>query len=169
MFLPEKDVYSVSIRKLESQLSGLFGGRVAEELIFGTDAVTTGASNDIEKATEIARKIVTSWGLSQKMGPINYSADEGEIFLGKSVTKHREMSDATAHSIDAEIHEIVDRNYKRATKILKEQTKVLHLMADSLMKYETIVVSQIDDIMAGKKPKPPEGWVEPKKADDAKS
>ena len=162
MFLPEKDMYSVSIRKLESQLSGLFGGRVAEELIFGEDAVTTGASNDIERATDIARNIVTSWGLSSKLGPINYSADEGEVFLGKSVTKHREMSDATAQMIDKEIHDIVDRNYQRAQKLLKDNIKILHLMADVLMKYETIEVEQIDSIMEGKEPKPPEGWVEPK-------
>lgn len=161
MFLPEKDMYSVSIRKLEGQLSGLFGGRVAEEIVFGQEAVTTGASNDIEKATELARKIVTSWGLSSTMGPINYSADEGEVFLGKSVTKHREMSDATAQLIDKEIHEIIDRNYQRATKILKDNMKILHLMAEVLMKYETIEADQIDMIMEGKSPKPPEGWVEP--------
>lgn len=166
MFLPEKDMYSVSIRKLESQLSGLFGGRVAEELIFGEDAVTTGASNDIERATEIARNIVTSWGLSSKLGPINYSADEGEVFLGKSVTKHREMSDATAQMIDKEIHDIVDRNYQRAQKLLKDNIKILHLMADVLMKYETIEVNQIDSIMEGKEPEPPEGWVEPKAEKD---
>ncbi|MEC7030851.1 MAG: ATP-dependent zinc metalloprotease FtsH [Pseudomonadota bacterium] len=171
MFLPEKDTYSVSIQKLEGQLSGLFGGRVAEALIFGEEAVTTGASNDIERATDIARKIVTTWGLSSKMGPINYSADEGEVFLGKSVTKHREMSDATAEMIDKEIHEIVDRNYQRAVKILKDNIKILHLMADVLMQYETIEVEQIDMIMEGKKPKPPQGWVEPepkpKKTDSA--
>ena len=166
MFLPEKDMYSVSRRKLESQLSGLFGGRVAEELIFGEDAVTTGASNDIERATEIARNIVTSWGLSNKLGPINYSADEGEVFLGKSVTKHREMSDATAQMIDKEIHDIVDRNYQRAQKLLKDNIKILHLMADVLMKYETIEVEQIDSIMEGKEPTPPEGWVEPKEDKD---
>ncbi len=160
MFLPEKDAYSVSIQKLESQLSGLYGGRVAEEVIFGKDAVTTGASNDIEKATELARKIVSNWGLSEKMGPINYSADEGEIFLGRSVTKHREMSDQTAQMIDKEIHELIDKNYKRAEKILKENIKILHLMADCLMKYETIEQEQIDIIMEGKQPMPPEGWVE---------
>jgi cell division protease FtsH len=160
MFLPEKDAYSVSIQKLESQLSGLYGGRVAEEIIFGKEAVTTGASNDIERATELARKIVSNWGLSEKMGPINYSADEGEIFLGRSVTKHREMSDQTAQNIDREIHNIVDRNYARAVKILKDNIKILHLMADSLMKYETIEVEQIDMIMEGKEPTPPAGWVE---------
>lgn len=160
MFLPEKDAYSISMRKLESQLSGLYGGRVAEILVYGKDSVTTGASNDIEKATEIARKIVTSWGLSDKMGPINYSADEGEVFLGKSVTKHREMSDATAAAIDAEIHGIIDRNYQRAVDILKDNLEILNLMADSLMKYETIEASQIDMIMDGKKPHPPQGWKE---------
>ena len=168
MFLPEKDSYSVSIRKLESQLSGLFGGRAAEELIFGAESVTTGASNDIEKATEISRKIVTSWGLSNSMGPINYSADEGEVFLGKSVTKHREMSDATAQKIDAEIHDLVERNYARAMKLLKDNIKILHLMADSLIKYETIEESQINTIMEGKEPEAPEGWVEPKREESAK-
>ncbi|UTC25007.1 ATP-dependent zinc metalloprotease FtsH [Candidatus Comchoanobacter bicostacola] len=158
MFLPEKDHYSVSIRKLESQLSGLYGGRVAEELIFGKDAVTTGASNDIEKATELARNIVSIWGLSDKMGPINYSTEEGEVFLGKSVAKHRDMSDSTAQSIDKEIHTIVDRNYQRALKILKDNIKILHLMADCLIKYETIEQDQIDLIMEGKEPNPPEGW-----------
>ena len=158
MFLPEEDRYSHSKQRLESQISSLFGGRLAEEIIFGAEAVTTGASNDIERATEIARGMVTKWGLSEKMGPLAYSEEDGEVFLGHSVTQRKTVSDETAHSIDEEVRKIIDTNYERAKNILIENLDKLHVMADALVKYETISVEQIDDIMAGKKPRPPEDW-----------
>jgi cell division protease FtsH len=162
MYLPEEDRYSHSKRGLESRISSLFGGRVAEELIFGFEKVTTGASNDIQRATELARNMVTKWGLSERLGPLTYSEDEGEVFLGHSVTQHKNVSDGTAHAIDEEIRAIIDRNYQRATGILKEHMDKLHAMADALMKFETIDAHQIDDIMAGKPPRAPEDWEDDK-------
>lgn len=158
MFLPEADRYSYSKRRLECQLAALFGGRVAEEIIFGPEAVTTGASNDIEKATEIARNMVTRWGLSDELGPLTYGEEQGEIFLGRTMTQRREVSDDTNRKIDLEVRKIVDRAYEAAKKILKEQDKKLHLMADALMKYETIDATQIKEIMENKEPSPPAGW-----------
>jgi len=158
LFLPEEDRYSYSKRRLESQLSSLFGGRVAEELIFGADAVTTGAQNDIHRATEIARNMVTKWGLSEQLGPRTYSEDEGEVFLGHSVTQHKVVSDETTHVIDLEVRRFIDRNYDRAREILTDNMDKLHAMAAALMKYETIDRAQIDDIMAGNPPRPPENW-----------
>ncbi|MCZ6560015.1 MAG: ATP-dependent zinc metalloprotease FtsH [Gammaproteobacteria bacterium] len=158
VFLPEEDRYSFSKRRLESQISSLFGGRIAEAMIFGDDAVTTGAANDIERATSLARNMVTKWGLSDGMGPLTYSEDEGEIFLGHSVTQHKQVSDETAYAIDREIRVLIDRNYERAEKVLTKQTKKLHKMAEALIKYETIDEEQIKDIMAGKKPRPPADW-----------
>lgn len=157
MFLPEEDRYSYSKTALESQISSLYGGRIAEEMIGGPDSVTTGASNDIERATEIAKNMVTKWGLSE-MGPLSYSEDEGEVFLGRQVTQHKNMSDTTAEQIDKEIRDIIDRNYARAEKILEEHVDKLHLMAKALMKYETIDAKQIAEIMQGNEPSPPEGW-----------
>ena len=158
MFLPEDDRYSFSKRRLESQISSLFGGRIAEEIIFGKEAVTTGASNDIERATDIARNMVTKWGLSEKLGPLTYSEDEGEVFLGRSVTQHKNMADDTARVIDEEIRDFIDRNYERAETILNEKLEILHLMAEALIKYETIDSDQIDEIMEGKVPSPPADW-----------
>jgi cell division protease FtsH len=158
MFLPEEDRYSHSKQRLESQISSLFGGRLAEELIFGAEAVTTGASNDIERATEIARGMVTKWGLSEKMGPLAYSEEEGEVFLGHSVSQSKTVSDETAHLIDQEVRKIIDTNYQRARTMLVENMDKLHSMAEALIKYETIDAGQIDDIMAGKKPRPPADW-----------
>ena len=158
MFLPEEDRYSHSKTRLESEISTLFGGRLAEEIIFGADAVTTGASNDIERATEIARNMVTKWGLSEKLGPLTYSEDEGEVFLGRSVTKHKSVSDETSHAIDEEIRQFIDRNYERAEKMLNDNMDKLHVMAEALLKYETIDAKQIEEIMAGKVPGPPEDW-----------
>jgi len=160
MFLPEEDRHSYSKQRLESQISSMFGGRIAEELIFGKDMVTTGASNDIQRTTEIAHNMVTKWGLSDKLGPLTYSDEEGEVFLGHSVTQHKAVSDETTHTIDQEVRTIVDRNYARAEKILKENIDKLHKMAEALIKYETIDSKQIDDIMAGKEPRPPQGWGE---------
>jgi len=158
MFLPEEDRLSYSKELLESQISSLFGGRIAEELIFGKESVTTGASNDIERATKLARNMVTKWGLSEKLGPLAYSEDEGEVFLGHSVTQHKNISDETAHTIDSEIRSLIDRNYKRAEKLLKENLDKLHVMAEALIKYETIDTNQINEIMDGKIPGPPADW-----------
>lgn len=161
MFLPETDRYSYSKEHLESLISRMFGGRIAEELIFGIDKVTTGASDDIKRATGIARDMVTKWGLSERLGPLMYSEEEEEVFLGRSVTQHKNVSDDTAHTIDEEIRSFIDRNYERANRILHENIDKLHTMADALMKYETIGSDQIDDIMAGKTPRPPKDWIDP--------
>jgi cell division protease FtsH len=158
MFLPEEDRYSFSKERLESQISSLFGGRLAEEIIFGQDSVTTGASNDIHRATEIARNMVTKWGLSEKLGPLTYSEEEGEVFLGHAVTTHKTVSEETAHIIDEEIRNVIDRNYRRAERLLNENMGKLHTMAEALIKYETIDTEQIQDIMAGKTPRPPQDW-----------
>ena len=158
MFLPEEDRYSYSKERLESSICSLFGGRIAEELIFGAEHVTTGASNDIQRVTEMARNMVTKWGLSEKLGPMTYSEEEGEVFLGHSVAQHKNVSDETAHIIDEEVRRIVDRNYERARTILTEKKDKLHAMADALMKYETLDMKMIDRIMEGKEPGPPEGW-----------
>jgi cell division protease FtsH len=158
MFLPEADRYSHSKEHLESQISTLFGGRLAEEIIFGREKVTTGASNDIKRATDIARGMVTKWGLSEKLGPLTYLEEEEEVFLGRSVTQHKNVSDDTAHAIDEEIRAVIDRNFQRSRDILTENLDKLHRMAEALMKYETIDADQIDDIMAGKVPRPPIDW-----------
>jgi cell division protease FtsH len=158
MFLPEEDRYSYSKQRLMSSMKSLYGGRVAEELIFGPAYVTTGASNDIERATEIARNMVTKWGLSDRLGPLTYSEDDGEIFLGRSVTRHKQVSDVTAHVIDEEIRSIIEVCYEDAKQILSANESTLHLMAETLMKYETIDETQISDIMAGREPRPPEDW-----------
>ena len=157
-FLPEQDRYSMSKRRLESTIATLFGGRVAEELIFGPEAVTTGASNDIERATELARNMVTKWGLSDKLGPLTYTEETGEVFLGRSVTQHKQVSDVTAHAIDEEVRSVIESNYKRASEILTAALDKLHAMAEALIKYETIEEDQLKDIMAGRTPKPPSGW-----------
>ena len=158
MFLPEDDRYSISKKRLIGQITSLFGGRVAEELIFGKEAVTTGASNDIERATDIARNMVTKWGLSDKLGPLTYSEDEGEVFLGRSVTQTKQVSDVTAKLIDEEVRKIIDETYESATKIINDQMNRLHKMAEALLKYETIDDFQIKDIMNDKEPRPPEDW-----------
>jgi len=158
MFLPEEDRYSHSKTRLESQICSLFGGRLAEEIIFGHDKVTTGASNDIERATAIARNMVTKWGLSDRLGPLSYGEDDGEVFLGRQMTQHKHMSDETAHAIDEEIRRVIDTSYERAKTILEENMDKLHTMADALMKYETIDADQINDIMEGRDPRPPADW-----------
>ncbi len=158
MYLPEEDRYSTSKQQLESTISTLFGGRLAEEMVNGPERVTTGAANDIERATEIARNMVTKWGLSEKLGPLTYSEDDGEVFLGRSVTQHKQVSDVTAHAIDEAVRSIVDRNYERAKSILKEHEDKLHIMSKALMKYETLNDVQVKDIMEGREPRPPEDW-----------
>ena len=157
-YLPEGDRYSTSKRQLESRIASLFGGRVAEELVFGADGVTTGASNDIERATELARNMVTKWGLSDRLGPQTYSEDQGEVFLGRSVTQHKQVSDVTAHVIDEEVRRVIDANYVRAKALLESRIDTLHKMADALVRYETIDDQMIKDIMAGKEPQPPSDW-----------
>jgi cell division protease FtsH len=158
MFLPEADRYSISKRRLESKIATLFGGRLAEEMIFGPESVTTGASNDIERATEIARNMVTRWGLSDRLGPLTYSEESGEVFLGRSVTQHKHVSDVTAHAIDEEVRSLIDSNYKHAKSILEKHLDKLHKMAEALIKFETIDENQIRDIMQGRDPQPPAGW-----------
>ena len=159
MFLPEEDRYSNSRQRINSMIAALFGGRVAEEIIFGDDAVTTGASNDIERATDLARNMVTKWGLSDKMGPLAYGEEQQEVFLGKSASQNnKNISNETASSIDSEIRKIIDKQYSRATKLIKDNLDKMHLMADALMKYETIDVEQIDQIMDGKVPDAPDSW-----------
>ena len=158
MFLPEQDRYSYSKQRLLSQMAGLYGGRIAEERIFGAGNVTTGASNDIERATEIARNMVTKWGLSDELGPLTYGEEEGEVFLGRSMTQRKEVSDATSHAIDTEVRRIIDDTYATAEKVMDENMDKLHLMAEALIKYETIDQKQIAEIMQGKEPSPPEDW-----------
>ena len=158
MFLPEEDRYSHSRRRLTSQITSLFGGRIAEELIFGSDAVTTGASNDIERTTELARSMVTKWGFSDRLGPLTYTEEEGEVFLGRSVTQHKQVSDVTVHAIDEEVRKIIDNTYAHATQILTDNMDKLHTMAAALVKYETIDTDQIKAIMDGRDPPPPADW-----------
>lgn len=158
MFLPEQDRYGYSKLWLEGKIASAFGGRVAEELIFGFDNVTTGASGDIQHATDLARNMVTKWGLSEKLGPLLYSDDQGEVFLGHSVTQRKETSATTAQLIDEEIKSIADKAYKLATDILTEKIDILHNMAEALLKYETIGVEQLADLMARKPVREPKNW-----------
>jgi cell division protease FtsH len=159
MFLPEEDRYSHSRRYIISQICSLFGGRIAEEMTLGKDGITTGASNDIKRATEIARKMVTQWGLSEKMGPLMYDEGEEEVFLGRSAGQHRQaMSNETATQIDTEVRNIVDECYATSQQLLEENLDKLHAMADALMLYETIDADQIEDIMSGRAPKAPSDW-----------
>ena len=158
MYLPEGDRYSYNKVHIESMLCSLYGGRVAEELVFGADKVTTGASNDIERATKMARNMVTKWGLSDELGPVAYGEQEDEVFLGRSVTQHKNVSDDTARKIDEVVRGILDRAYERTRKILTENIDKLHVMADTLLTYETIDAKQIDAIMEGRQPPPPSDW-----------
>jgi len=157
LFLPERDRYSYSKKRLEGQIASLFGGRIAEELIFGADYVTTGASNDIKRATEIARNMVTKWGLSLRLGPLAYGEDESEVFLGQTSTR-KEISNLTADMIDEEVRKIIDESYNCARQILVEKQGILHKMAEALLKYETIDAGQLKDLMAERTPRPPRGW-----------
>ncbi|MGI1038752.1 ATP-dependent zinc metalloprotease FtsH [Pseudomonas aeruginosa] len=159
MFLPEGDRYSLSKRALESQICSLFGGRIAEEMTLGFEGVTTGASNDIMRATQLARNMVTKWGLSEKLGPLMYAEEEGEVFLGRSAgSQHANVSGETAKMIDQEVRRIIDDCYGTAKRLLDENRDKLEMMADALMKYETIDSDQIDDIMAGRVPREPRDW-----------
>ncbi|WP_162350598.1 ATP-dependent zinc metalloprotease FtsH [Pseudoxanthomonas gei] len=165
VYLPEGDKYSINRTGIESRLATLYGGRVAEELIFGSDKVTTGASNDIERATKMARNMVTKWGLSEELGPITYAEEEEEVFLGRSVSQHKNVSDDTARKIDEVVRTILDKAYARTTALLTENLDKLHKMAEALMLYETIDVSQIDAIMEGREPPPPAGWTKTEKGE----
>ncbi len=158
MALPEADRYSHSKLLLESKIAMIFGGRIAEELTLGVDGVTTGASNDIQRATELARNMVTKWGLSSKLGPLSYEEEEGEVFLGRQSTQSKSVSSETAKLIDSEIRAIVDRCYDNAELLLKDNMDILHSMADALMKYETLDAEQIKELMARKPPSPPKDW-----------
>ena len=158
MYLPEEDKYSVSKRALESSICSLFGGRIAEEMTLGFDGVTTGASNDIERATKMARAMVTKWCLSEKMGPLAYEEDEGEVFLGKQMSQRKHVSEQTSEEIDREVRAIIDSCYHRAKDLLESNREKLDLMAEALMQYETIDADQISDIMSGHKPRPPKDW-----------
>ncbi len=159
MFLPEEDRYSLSKRALISQICSLYGGRIAEEMTLGFDGVTTGASNDIMRASQIARNMVTKWGLSEKLGPLMYAEEEGEVFLGRSAgSQHTSVSGETAKLIDSEVRSIIDQCYATAKQILTDNRDKLDAMADALMKYETIDAEQIDDIMAGRTPREPRDW-----------
>ena len=158
MFLPDQDRYSLSLQQIEGRLASLFGGRVAEELIFGLDQVTTGASNDIEKASEMARSVVTRWGLDKDLGPIHYNAGDDDSFSGRMHGKSREFSEKTAERIDAAVTAIIERNYARCKAILTEHIDKLHAMANALMLYETIDERQLSAIMEGRTIPAPKGW-----------
>lgn len=159
MFLPEEDRYSLSKRALISQICSLYGGRIAEEMTLGFDGVTTGASNDIMRASQIARNMVTKWGLSEKLGPLMYAEEEGEVFLGRGGGGQAgSFSGETAKLIDSEVRSIIDQCYGTAKQILTDNRDKLDAMADALMKYETIDAEQIDDIMAGRTPREPRDW-----------
>ena len=168
-FLPEGDQVSISQKQLESKLSTLYAGRLAEDLIYGEENISTGASNDIKVATNIARNMVTQWGFSDKLGPILYTEDDGEVFLGRSMAKAKHMSDETAHVIDEEVRAIVTRNYARARQILIDNMDILHAMKDALVKYETIEEEQIKQLMNRQPVTPPAGWEEPKATNSAES
>ncbi len=159
MFLPEEDRYSLSKRALISQICSLYGGRIAEEMTLGFDGVTTGASNDIMRASQIARNMVTKWGLSEKLGPLMYAEEDGEVFLGRSAgSQQASVSGETAKLIDSEVRSIIDQCYATAKQLLTENRDKLDAMAEALMKYETIDAEQIDDIMAGRTPREPRDW-----------
>ncbi|MFZ7128813.1 ATP-dependent zinc metalloprotease FtsH [Avibacterium avium] len=168
-FLPEGDQVSISQKQLESKLSTLYAGRLAEDLIYGEENISTGASNDIKVATNIARNMVTQWGFSDKLGPILYSEDEGEVFLGRSMAKAKHMSDETAHLIDEEVRAIVTRNYERARQLLIDNMDILHAMKDALVKYETIEEEQIKQLMNREPVTPPAGWDDNGKASSEKT
>ncbi len=168
MSLPETDRLSLNLEQIESRLSQLFGGRIAEELIFGKDKVTTGAGDDIKKATKLCRDMVTKWGLSERLGPLVYNDEDGEVFLGHSVTKTKEISEQTSEAIDEEVRRIVDKTYNVAKEILEKNMDKLHAMAAALIKYETLDSEQIQDIMEGRDPREPKEWVNADKDDNQK-
>jgi cell division protease FtsH len=160
MFLPEEDRYSHSRQRILSQICSLYGGRLAEEMTLGKDGVTTGASNDIQKATTLARNMVTRWGLSDELGPLLYDDEDDDPFARGMGKGARPMSEETQRRIDAEVKKIIDDCYARAKQILEENRDILDAMAQALMKYETIGAKQLDQLMARQEVTPPDGWVE---------
>ena len=170
MFLPEEDRYSMSRQSIISQICSLFGGRVAEEITLGPEGITTGASNDIERATKMARAMVTKWGLSESLGPLMYDQENEEVFLGKSAgSAQSQVSNETAKKIDTEVRSIIDDCYQRARRLIEDNREKLEAMAGALLEYETIDRKQIDQIMQGKKPSPPEDWDDAASGGDPKS
>jgi len=163
-FLPEEDKYSLSKRALESQLCSLFGGRIAEEMTLGFDGVTTGASNDIERATQIARNMVTKWGLSEKLGPLHYGEEDPQ-----AMGSPKNYSMAISNAIDEEVREIMDKTYGHAKQLLEENRDILESMKDALMEYETIDSEQVDDLMSRRKVRPPRDWHNPDNGSDGGS
>ncbi|MCO4786555.1 MAG: ATP-dependent zinc metalloprotease FtsH [Marinomonas atlantica] len=163
MYLPEEDKYSLSKRGIESQICSLYGGRIAEEMIHGFDGVSTGASNDIERASSLARNMVTKWGLSEELGAFAYEEDDQQSMTG---SKNNYFSPETGKKLDSEVRGIIDRCYQKSTQILEENREKLEVMADALMVYETIDANQIKEIMDGKKPSPPTGWSDPSAGSD---
>jgi cell division protease FtsH len=159
-FLPEGDRYSMSKRRLESRLTSVFGGRIAEQIIFGPEAVTTGAQSDIEVATQLARNMVTRWGYSDRLGPLSYNEEQDEVFLGHSVARGKHLSDDTQRIIDEEVRKLIDTAYQRAEGILRDKLATLHAMAEALLRFETLDSDQIDDLMAGRPARTPEGWTD---------
>ncbi len=157
--LPEKDRYSYNREYMLAQISMLFGGRIAEEVFMGQ--MTTGASNDFERATQLARDMVTRYGMSEALGPMVYAENEGEVFLGRSITKTTTMSEATMLKVDAEVRRIIDEQYAVARKLIEDNADKMHAMAKALLEWETIDGEQLDDIMAGKPPRPPKDWTPP--------
>jgi cell division protease FtsH len=153
MQLPEQDRYSMDREQLQQSISVLFGGRIAEEIFMGQ--MTTGASNDFERATEMARRMVTQWGMSEKLGPMVYGENEGEVFLGRSITTHKNVSEATMQQVDAEIRSIIDQQYSLARRLIEDNRDKVEAMAKALLEWETIDADQIDDIMQGRPPRPP--------------
>jgi cell division protease FtsH len=154
--LPEKDRYSTDKILMLSRISMLFGGRIAEEVFMGQ--MTTGASNDFERATAIARDMVTRYGMTDALGPMVYAENEGEVFLGRSVTKTTSMSEETMRKVDAEVRRIIDEQYKIARDLIELHQDKMHAMANALLEWETINAEQVDDIMQGKPPRPPKDW-----------
>ena len=156
MSLPAEDRYSYDSEYMLNQISMLFGGRIAEEVFM--HQMTTGASNDFERATHIARDMVTRYGMTDALGPMVYAENEGEVFLGRSVTKTTNMSEQTMQKVDAEVRRIIDQQYSLARKLIEDNQDKIHTMAKALLEYETIDMDQIDDIMSGKPPRPPKDW-----------
>jgi cell division protease FtsH len=153
MQLPSEDRYSQDRERLLNTIAVLFGGRIAEEIFM--HQMTTGASNDFERATEIARRMVTQWGMSDILGPMVYGENEGEVFLGRSITTHKNVSETTMQKVDSEIRRIVDEQYKVARKLIEDNRDKVEAMAKALLEFETLDADQLGDIMAGKPPRPP--------------
>jgi cell division protease FtsH len=163
MQLPQEDRYSMDREQILQNISVLFGGRIAEEIFM--KQMTTGASNDFERATDMARRMVTQWGMSDDLGPMIYGENEGEIFLGRSITTHKNLSEATMQRVDAAIRKIIDERYAIARKLIEDNSDKVEAMAKALLEWETIDADQINDIMDGKPPRPPKPTAPPRSPD----